>query len=84
MASMLHRSRSRLVALIVGFSLLIMLMVSSIAPAVASPSSSVDTYYFSNASMTKQVGESHLSCAGVFVKKGKITPYFISTDDPCS
>ena len=52
--------------------------------ALALPGSSVDTYYYSSAAMTKQVGQSHLSCQGVFRKSGKITPYYYTYDAPCN
>ena len=56
MAVTLLRSRSRMAALVAGFCLLVMLMVSNIAPAVAGPAFSVEKYYYSDASMTATSG----------------------------
>ena len=83
MAMVFLRTRARLVTLVFGFSLLIMLLLSNITPAAASGGVSVERYYYSNASMTQQVGMSFLSCTGGFQKSGKITSYFIEYKDPC-
>ena len=83
MPTMLLRSRKRLVTLVVGLSLLVMLLLSNIAPAAAAGGFMVERTYYSNASKTKEVGMSILSCTGGFVKKGTITPYFIEFKDPC-
>lgn len=60
-------------------------LASVLTPAaLALPSNSIDTYYYSTAAKTKQVGESHLGCQGGFRKSGKITPYYDSYDAPCN
>jgi len=80
----LHRTRSRVIALGVGCSVISMLMLASVMSAAAGPAYSIDTYYFSNASLTKQVGETHLYCYGGFRKKGTVpTPYTVTYTEPC-
>ena len=83
MAITFLRTRARLVTLIIGFSLVIMVLLSNITPAAASGGVSVERYYYSDASMTQQVGMSILSCTGGFQKSGKITSHYIEYKDPC-
>lgn len=83
MATTLLRARSRLIALIAGASLLMLVLLSNITPAAASGGYMVERYYYSNASMTQQVGMSILGCTGGFHKVGTITSYFIEYKDPC-
>jgi hypothetical protein len=80
---MLLRSRTRLVTLVVGLSLLALLVLANIAPAAAAGGFMVERTYYSDASKTKEVGWSILSCTGGFVKKGTITSHFVEFKDPC-
>jgi Family of unknown function (DUF6289) len=75
-------ARTRIAAIIVLAACGLFGVLAPVASAL--PGSSVDNYYYSNAAKTKLVGQSHLSCQGVFRKTGKITPYYDSYDAPCN
>lgn len=49
----------------------------------AKPAYEVETFYFSNAAHTTQVGYSHLYCSGGFTRQGKITKYLERYQEPC-
>lgn len=60
-------------------------LAGPLAPSAgALPANEVFTTYYSNASMTKVVGTSHLSCSGRFIRTGKTTAYSDSFDAPCN
>ncbi|BAZ40577.1 hypothetical protein NIES4101_65380 [Calothrix sp. NIES-4101] len=66
------------------FPLLLVTFCGSIFSAVeALPSQEVETTYYSNASKTKVVGGSILSCYGGFKKWGKQTQYKTRFISPC-
>ena len=50
----------------------------------ALPANEVFTTYYSDLSMTKAVGTSHLFCSGRFTRTGRITAYSESFDTPCN
>ena len=59
-------------------------MLVALAPgASARPARSVETEYYSTASMTTQVGTRHLTCSGSTVRAGTTSPYKTTVYEDC-
>lgn len=49
----------------------------------ALPSHEIETTYFSDATLTGDVGWSILLCDGSYYRTGTVTPYFLRKKTPC-
>ena len=60
------------------------LALASAGVAYALPSNEVETTYYSDASMTTEVGGSFLACQGGFNRWGKYSHYRVRFSTPCT
>lgn len=59
------------------------LLGSVVTQSFALPANEVETWYYSDATLTEEVGYTLLSCSGGIYREGRRTQYAVRFTDPC-